>query len=73
MTLPSNAVNQGPNGDFVYLIRPDLTAEVRAVKVGISEGGLTLIENGVAEGDNVVIDGQYLLRSNARVRIKNPQ
>ena len=72
LTLPSNAVNQGPNGDFVYLIRPDLTAEVRAVKVGISEGGLTLIENGLAEGDNVVIDGQYLLRSNARVRIKNP-
>ncbi len=73
LTLPSNAVNQGPNGDFVYVIRPDLTAEVRAVKVGISEGGLTLIEKGVAEGENVVIDGQYLLKSNARVRIKNPQ
>ena len=73
LTLPSNAVNQGPNGDFVYLIRPDLTAEVRAVKVGISEGGITLIENGVAEGDNVVIDGQFLLKSHARVRIKNPQ
>jgi membrane fusion protein, multidrug efflux system len=73
LTLPSNAVNQGPNGDFVYLIRPDLTAEVRAVKVGISEGGLTLIENGVTEGDNVVIDGQYLLKSNAHVRIKHPQ
>src|SRR5260370_19563711 len=73
LTLPSNAVNQGPNGDFVYVIRPDLTAEVRAVKVGISEGGLTLIEKGGAEGENVVIDGQYLLKSNARVRIKNPQ
>ena len=73
LTLPSIAVNQGPNGDFVYVIRPDLTAEVRAVKVGISEGGLTLIEDGVAEGDNVVIDGQYLLKSNAHVRIKNSQ
>jgi multidrug efflux system membrane fusion protein len=73
LTLPSNAVNEGPNGDFVYVIRPDLTAEVRAVKVGISEGGVTLIEKGVAEGENVVIDGQYLLKSNARVRIKNPQ
>jgi membrane fusion protein, multidrug efflux system len=73
LTLPSIAVNQGPNGDFVYVIRPDLTAEVRAVKVGTGEGGLTLIENGVAEGDNVVIDGQYLLKSNAHVRIKNPQ
>jgi multidrug efflux system membrane fusion protein len=73
LTLPSNAVNQGPNGDFVYIIRPDLTAEVRPVRVGTSEGGLTLVENGVAEGENVVIDGQYLLKSNARVRIKNPQ
>ena len=66
-------MNQGPNGEFIYIIRPDLIAEVRAVKVGISEDGSTLIENGVAEGDNVVIDGQYLLRSNARVRIKNLQ
>jgi multidrug efflux system membrane fusion protein len=73
LILPSNAVNQGPDGDFVYVIRPDLTAEVRAVKVGISEAGLTLIENGVAQGENVVIDGQYLLKSNARVRIKNPR
>jgi len=73
LVVPSGAVNQGPNGDFVYVIRPDLTAEVRAVKVGTSEGGFTLIENGVAEGENVVIDGQYLLQSNARVRIKNPQ
>ena len=73
LTLPSNAVNQGPNGDFVYVIRPDFTAEVRAIKAGISEAGQTLIENGVAEGENVVIDGQYLLKSNARVRIKNSQ
>ncbi|HEX3446335.1 MAG TPA: efflux RND transporter periplasmic adaptor subunit [Chthoniobacterales bacterium] len=73
LTVPSNAVNQGPNGDFIYVIRPDLTAEVRPVKVGISEAGQTLVESGVAEGENVVIDGQYLLKSNARVRIKNPQ
>jgi multidrug efflux system membrane fusion protein len=73
LTLPSNAVNQGPNGDFIYVIRPDLTAEVRPVKVGISEAGQTLVESGVAEGENAVIDGQYLLKSNARVRIKNPQ
>jgi membrane fusion protein, multidrug efflux system len=73
LTLPSNAVNQGPNGNFVYVVRPNLTAEVRAVKVGTSAGGVTLIEQGVAEGENVVIDGQYLLKSNAHIRIKNPQ
>jgi multidrug efflux system membrane fusion protein len=73
LVLPSTAINQGPNGDFVYVIRPDLTAEVRPVKVGGTEEGLTLIERGVAEGENAVVDGQYLLKSNARVRLKNAE
>jgi membrane fusion protein, multidrug efflux system len=71
LVIPSSAISQGPNGEFVYVIRPDLSAEVRTVKIGISEGGFTVIENGVGEGDNVVVDGQYLLKSNARVRLKN--
>jgi membrane fusion protein, multidrug efflux system len=65
---PSSAVNPGPNGDFVYVIRPDLTAEVRAVKIGFSEGGFTTIENGLTDGDDLVVDGQYLLRANVRGR-----
>jgi membrane fusion protein, multidrug efflux system len=68
LVLPSSAVNPGPNGDFVYVIRPDLTAEVRAVKIGFSEGGFTTIENGLTDGDDVVVDGQYLLRANVRGR-----
>jgi multidrug efflux system membrane fusion protein len=71
LVVPSSAVNQGPSGEFIYIIRPDLIAEVRAVKVGISEDGSTVIENGVSEGDAVVVDGQYLLKSNARVQLKN--
>ena len=71
LVVPSSAVNQGPSGEFIYIIRPDLIAEVRAVKVGISEDGSTVIENGVSEGDTVVVDGQYLLKSNARVQLKN--
>jgi multidrug efflux system membrane fusion protein len=71
LVVPSSAVNQGPSGEFIYIIRPDLIAEVRAVKVGISEDGSTVIEKGVSEGDTVVVDGQYLLKSNARVQLKN--
>jgi len=70
LVVPSSAVNQGPSGEFIYIIRPDLIAEVRAVKVGISEDGSTVIENGVSEGDDVVVDGQYLLKANARVVLK---
>jgi membrane fusion protein, multidrug efflux system len=71
LVVPSSAVNQGPSGEFIYIIRPDLIAEVRAIKVGISEDGSTVIENGISEGDTVVVDGQYLLKSNARVQLKN--
>jgi membrane fusion protein, multidrug efflux system len=71
LVVPSSAVNQGPSGEFIYIIRPDLIAEVRAVKAGISEDGSTVIESGVSEGDTVVVDGQYLLKSNARVQLKN--
>jgi multidrug efflux system membrane fusion protein len=71
LVVPSSAVNQGPSGEFIYIIRPDLIAEVRAVEVGISEDGSTVIESGVSEGDTVVVDGQYLLKSNARVQLKN--
>jgi multidrug efflux system membrane fusion protein len=71
LVVPSSAVNQGPSGEFIYIIRPDLIAEVRAIGAGISEDGSTVIESGVSEGDTVVVDGQYLLKSNARVQLKN--
>jgi membrane fusion protein, multidrug efflux system len=71
LVVPSSAVNQGPSGEFIYIIRPDLIAEVRAVEAGLSEDGSTVIESGVSEGDTVVVDGQYLLKSNARVQLKN--
>jgi RND family efflux transporter MFP subunit len=70
LVVPSSAVNQGPSGEFIYIIRPDLIAEVRAVKVGISEDGSTVIENGISEGEDVVVYGQYLLKANARVVLK---
>ena len=73
LVVPANAVNEGPNGDFVYVIRPDLTAQVKTVKTGTSEAGFTIIENGVSERDEVVVDGQYLLKPNAHVRLKQAQ
>jgi membrane fusion protein, multidrug efflux system len=73
LVVPANAVSEGPNGDFVYVIRPDLTAQVKTVKTGTSEAGFTIIENGVSERDEVVVDGQYLLKPNAHVRLKQAQ
>ena len=73
LVVPANAVSEGPNGDFVYVIRPDLTAQVKTVKTGTGEASFTIIENGVSERDEVVVDGQYLLKPNAHVRLKQAQ
>lgn len=73
LVVPANAVSEGPNGDFVYVIHPDLTAQVKTVKTGTSEAGFTIIENGVSERDEVVVDGQYMLKPNAHVRLKQAQ
>ena len=73
LVVPASAVSEGPNGDFVYVIRPDLTAQVKTVKTGTSEAGFTIIENGVSERDEVVVDGQYLLKPNAHVQLKQAQ
>jgi multidrug efflux system membrane fusion protein len=71
LVIPSTAINQGPDGDFVYVVRSDLIADARKVHVGDAEGGLSIVESGLSEGEKAVIDGQYLLKINARVSLKH--
>ncbi|MGD0498040.1 MAG: efflux RND transporter periplasmic adaptor subunit [Bryobacteraceae bacterium] len=66
--IPSEAVQAGQRGPFVYVVKPDHTAEVRLVETGLAFGGKTVIEKGVEPGDTVVTDGQLLLFPGATVR-----
>ncbi|MGH9763193.1 MAG: MdtA/MuxA family multidrug efflux RND transporter periplasmic adaptor subunit, partial [Blastocatellia bacterium] len=70
--IPSVAVQRGPQGDFVYIVKPDQTAEVRKVKVGTTEGSQTSIESGLEAGDQVVTDGMDKLRPGSPVEVKTP-
>lgn len=72
VVIPSAAIQRGPQGTFVYLIKSDKTAEIRTVVVGIIQGGDASIESGLAEGDLVVTDGADRLREGARVAIRGP-
>jgi multidrug efflux system membrane fusion protein len=72
ITLPAQAIQQGPSGTFVYAITPDQTVEVRAVKVIRSQDGEAVIESGVAPGDQVVLSGQDRLKPGAKVTIGKP-
>jgi membrane fusion protein, multidrug efflux system len=69
LTVPTDAVLEGSDGDYVYVVKPDNTVEHRDVVVALSEGGLAVIEHGLAAGDKVVTEGQGRLSSEAKIKL----
>jgi multidrug efflux system membrane fusion protein len=67
LTVAASAVQQGPNGAYVYVINPNSTVETRPVKVAQISGGETLIDSGLKANEQVVVDGQYRLQPGTRV------
>ena len=65
--IPGAAVQRGTPGTFVYLVKPDNTVTVRAVKLGASQGDDVAIDAGLAPGEQVVVDGADKLREGAKV------
>lgn len=70
LLVPSQAVQTGMKGEYVYVIKPDLKAESRPVTTGRSLDGYTVIEKGLEKGEWVVTDGQFRLVPGAKVQIK---
>lgn len=69
--VPAQAVQTGQEGKYIYVVKPDLTTEVRPVEVGNSVNGVTVIEKGIKPGETVVTNGQLRLYPGAKVSIKN--
>jgi multidrug efflux system membrane fusion protein len=67
LVIPSQAVQTGQDGDFVFVVKPDMTVDVRQVKVGLSVGNQTEILEGLSAGETVVTDGQVRLVSGTKV------
>ena len=68
--VPTVAIQRSPQGTFVYLIKADQTVTVRQVKLGPSEGDETSIDEGLAPGDRVVVEGAERLREGSKVELK---
>ena len=64
---PAEAVQPGQQGQFVYVVKPDRTVEMRVVTTGPVMGRKVIIEKGVAPGETVVIDGQLRLFPGAKI------
>ncbi|MGH7354584.1 MAG: efflux RND transporter periplasmic adaptor subunit [Candidatus Rokuibacteriota bacterium] len=70
VVVPSQAVQTGQKGSFVFVVKPDLTADSRPVALGRTAGRETVIDKGVAPGERVVTDGQLRLFPGAKVDVK---
>jgi multidrug efflux system membrane fusion protein len=72
-TVPAQTVQEGPNGKYVYVIKPGDTVERRPIEVTAVQDGTAVIGKGLTAGEKVVVDGQYRLTEGARVRVSAPQ
>ena len=71
--VPTAAVQSGAPGDFVYLVNSNSTVSVHKVKLGPSDGKNTVIESGLAAGNQVVTDGTDRLNDGAKIQPAQPK
>jgi multidrug efflux system membrane fusion protein len=70
IVVPSQAVQAGQDKSFVYVVKADSTVEVRTVKTGATIDTMTVIDDGLKPGEQVVTDGQLRLVPGAKVQQK---
>ena len=71
LVVPASVIQRGPNGAFAFVIKEDLTVEMRPVTVARIENDQALIDQGLQSGERVVFDGQYKLQPGSRVKIQD--
>jgi multidrug efflux system membrane fusion protein len=67
--VPSEAVQLGNAGPYIFVIKPDKTVELRTVKTGQRQGEQTAILDGVKAGESVVVTGQIALAPGSQVEV----
>ena len=68
---PTAAIQYGTNGSFVYAMDGDNKVKIRSIKVGATDGDVTVVEEGLAAGDRVVLEGTDRLRDGGAVEVVN--
>jgi len=70
IVVPSRALQTGPSGQYVYVIKPDMTADLRKVTVERSEGENSVVK-GIAKDERVVTRGALRLAPGTRVEVRS--
>ncbi len=71
IVVPTQAVQTGQNGEYIYVMKSDQTVEERPVTIGITYHGETVVLKGLRAGETVVTDGQLRLAPGAKVDVKS--
>jgi len=72
IVIPSQAVQTGPEGQYVYVVGDDMAVDLRKIQVQRSEGDTTIVGSGLAKGERVVTQGQLRLGPKTRVQFGKP-
>jgi len=67
LAVPAAAVQRGPNGDFVYVVRADRTVEARPIQVSGQSDNMAVVGQGLQPGESIVVDGAFKLRPGMNV------
>jgi multidrug efflux system membrane fusion protein len=67
--VPAAAVQKSPQGNFLYVVKPDNTVMQRGVTVGAAQGDLSSIASGLTQGETIVTDGVDKLQPGAKVNV----
>jgi multidrug efflux system membrane fusion protein len=67
--IPNQATQISQKGPFVYVVKPDNTADLRLVTLGQRQGDNIVVSQGVAPGENVIVAGQMTVAPNSKVRV----
>lgn len=71
LVIPPMAIQNGPNGQYVFVVKPDATVELRDIKVARTEGDHAVVASGLQPGDTVVTVGQLRLAPGVKVSISD--
>jgi len=69
--LPSQAIQVGQSGPYIYVLKEDHTVEMRPITTGQRENSYTIVKKGLKEQETVVLEGQLNLSPGAKVSVKH--
>jgi multidrug efflux system membrane fusion protein len=73
LVVPTQALQTGPNGQYVYVVKEDSSVEFRPVQVARTEGAETVVAGGLKPGETVVVDGASRITPGSKVSAKSPE